>query len=63
MPYIIVVPMWNPMAHSLSSTLDFSILDEWESQIIPRPPSLNALEHGKLYNVGRATCGRPIVNM
>ncbi len=51
------------MAHSLSSTLDFSILDEWESQIIPRPPSLNALEHGKLYNVGRATCGRPIVNM
>jgi hypothetical protein len=55
--------MWNPMAHSLSSTSDSSILDEWESQIILGTPSLNAREHGKLYTIGMVACGRPIVNM
>jgi hypothetical protein len=59
MPYIVVVPMQNPMAHSLSSALGSSILDEWESQIIPGPPFLNARECGKLKNVGRAIHGRP----
>jgi hypothetical protein len=54
-----MVPMQNPKAHSLSFTLGFSILDEWESQIILEPPFLNALECGKLKNVGRADCGRP----
>ncbi len=59
MPYTAMVPMWNPMAHSLSSTLSFSILDEWESQIILGPPFLNARKCGKLNNVGRAIIGRP----
>jgi len=30
------------MAQSLSFALGFSILEEWESQIIPGPPFLNA---------------------
>jgi hypothetical protein len=54
-----MVLVWNAMAHSLSSALGFSILDEWESQIIPRPPFLNAWKHGKFKNVSRVICGRP----
>jgi len=54
-----MVPMRNLMACSLSFAMGFSILDEWESQIILGPPSLNAWEHEKLNNVGRAACGRP----
>jgi hypothetical protein len=42
MPCIAMVPMWSPMVHSLSFALGFYILDEWESQIIPRLPFLNA---------------------
>jgi len=49
----------NPMAHYCSYTLGSSVLYEWESQIIPRPPSLNAWICGKLKTVIRATCGRP----
>ncbi len=59
MPCTIVVPMQNPMAFSLSSTLGFSILDEWESQIILGPPFLNAWECGKFKNVGKVARGRP----
>jgi hypothetical protein len=47
------------MAYSLSFAMGFSIFDEWESQIILGPPSLNAWEHEKLNNVGRVACGRP----
>jgi hypothetical protein len=47
------------MAHSLSSTLGSSIVDEWESQIIPRPPFLNAQKCGKLNNVGKDVHGKP----
>jgi hypothetical protein len=42
MHYIAMEPMQNPMARSLSFTLGSSILDEWESQIIPMPPFLIA---------------------
>jgi hypothetical protein len=42
LPYTIVVQMWNPMACSFSYALGSSLLDEWESQIIHEPPSLNA---------------------
>jgi hypothetical protein len=56
--YTTMVLMQNPVACSLSSTMGFSILDEWESQIILEPPSLNAWEHGKFNNVGRVACGR-----
>jgi hypothetical protein len=59
MPYTVVVLVQNPMAHSLSFALGFSILEEWESQTIHGPPFLNAWECGKFKNVGRATCGRP----
>jgi hypothetical protein len=54
-----MVPMQNPMAHSLSFALGSSILDEWGSQIIPGGPFLNAWKCGKLKNVGRAIRGRP----
>jgi len=47
------------MAHSLSFVLGSSILNEWESQIIPRPPFLNAWDCGKLKNVSKVVCGRP----
>jgi hypothetical protein len=59
MPYTTMVPTQNPMARSLSFTLGFSILNEWECQIIPRPPFLNARECEKLNNVERAIIGRP----
>jgi hypothetical protein len=51
--------MQNPMACSLSFTMGFSKLDQWGSQIILGPPSLNAWEHGKFNNVGRVACERP----
>jgi len=59
MPCTIVVLVQNPMVYSLSSTLGSSILDEWESQIKPRPPFLNAQKCGKLNNVGRVVNGKP----
>ncbi len=60
MSYIVVVPMWNSMARSLSSTLGSSILDEWESQIILGPPILKCMKMCKtLKNVGRVVHGRP----
>ncbi len=49
----------NPMAHYYSYTLGSFVLYEWESQIILKPPSLNAWKCGKFKNVIRATCGRP----
>jgi len=59
MPCTTMVLMQNPMAHSFSSTLGFSILDECESQIILWPPFLNAWECGKLKNVGKVVHERP----
>jgi hypothetical protein len=61
MPCTIVASMQNPMAHSLSSTLGSSILDECESQIILGPPFLNAWKCGKFKNIGRANHGRPSI--
>ncbi len=54
-----VVPVQNPMAHSFSFALGSSILNECESQIILRPPFLNAWKCGKVKNVGRVAHGRP----
>jgi hypothetical protein len=54
-----VMLVWNPVAHSFSSALGSSILDEWESKIIRGSPFLNAWECEKLKNVGKATHGRP----
>jgi hypothetical protein len=54
-----MVPMRNPMVHSFSSALGFSILVECKSQIILRPPFLNAWECWKFKNVGRVVYGRP----
>jgi hypothetical protein len=59
MPCTAMVLVQNPMARSFSSTLGSSTLDEWEFQIIPRAPFLNAWECGKLNNVSKAIHGRP----
>jgi hypothetical protein len=59
MPYITMVLVQNPMAYSFSFTLGFSILNEWESQIIHGLPFLNAWKCGKFKNDGRVVYGRP----
>jgi hypothetical protein len=59
MPYKAMVLVWNPIVRSFSFASVSSILDECKSQIIPRPPFLNAWECGKLKIVGRTIHGKP----
>jgi hypothetical protein len=56
---IVVVPMWKPMAHSFSFTLDSSILDELKSQTLLRPPFWNVWKCKKLGNVNKIVCESP----
>lgn len=50
------MPMWKPMAHSFSFTLDSSILDELKSQTLLRPPFWNVWKCKKLGNVNKIVC-------
>ncbi len=51
----------NFVACFFSLTFCFSILDEWESQIILGSQIFNSWKRGKLKNVGRAVRGRPTI--
>jgi hypothetical protein len=56
-----VVKMQKDMAHFLSFTLGFSILNEWKCQTICRFPSENVWECKKLKNVNGAIYSYPTI--